>query len=510
MTISKIATALEKWRKVLPAESIRTSASELEAATEATFSNTVKISAILVPESTKDVTRILKIASETRCKVYPYSRGKNWGLGSRLPVLDNCVLIDLSAMNLILDYDPVMGTITVQPGVCFSQVAAYLIEKKSKFYASVTGGSPNGSLIGNALDRGGGDGPLGDRAANMAALEVVLATGEIIRTGFARFGEASTASLVKQGVGYSLQELLTQSNLGVVTKATFWLHRLPAERAYLLNKLNGVRELAVFLNEIRELLHEDVIYPQSVFIWNSYKTLARARANHLKVKIQSDHLNYQSDRHWSSTIRMHAANSQMLDSSVEVVTKRLKSTSQTWSELRKHDVSAADWAQLAPGNPSGLNVISAYWRKSGQMPDVEDLDPDRDRCGLLWICPSLPLVGDLISSVMAKVETIILSHDFEPNIGFNPISARAIEAYIGIMYDIDVAGENERAIKCHDDVVDWLISQGHLLFRLGTQSMGKMPFEVDQSSALFRRIKQAFDPEQIISPGRYLAHDLPT
>lgn len=130
--------------------------------------------------------------------------------------------------------------------------------------------------------------------------------------------------------------------------------------------------------------------------------------------------------------------------------------------------------------------MDRYWLKKGQILDVEDLDPDRDRCGLLWIYPSLPLAGDVTSTIMAKVEAIILSHDFEPNIGFNPISARAIEAYIGIMYDIDVAGENERAIKCHDDVVDWLISQGHLLFRLGTQSMGNLPLEVDQSIPLFR------------------------
>lgn len=104
------------------------------------------------------------------------------------------------------------------------------------------------------------------------------------------------------------------------------------------------------------------------------------------------------------------------------------------------------------------------------MLDVENLDSDRDRCSLLWICLSVALEGDVISTVMAKVEAIILSHDFEPNIGFNPISARAKEAYIGIMYDLDIPSEYGRAIKCHD-VVDWLISQGHLLFRLWAQSM---------------------------------------
>lgn len=39
------------------------------------------------------------------------------------------------------------------------------------------------------------------------------------------------------------------------------------------------------------------------------------------------------------------------------------------------------------------------------------------------------------------------------------------------MYDLDITGEYGRAIKSHDDDVDWLISQGHLLFRLWTQSM---------------------------------------
>ena len=54
------------------------------------------------------------------------------------------------------------------------------------------------------------------------------------------------------------------------------------------------------------------------------------------------------------------------------------------------------------------------------------------------------------------------------------------------MYDLDIPSEYGRAIKCHDDDVDWLISQGHLLFRLGTQSMGNLPLEVDQSIPLFR------------------------
>src|SRR5690606_21412797 len=40
------------------------------------------------------------------------------------------------------------------------------------------------------------------------------------------------------------------------------------------------------------------------------------------------------------------------------------------------------------GGPSDWNVRSTYWRKRMRVP--ADLDPDRDRCGVIWLCVALP------------------------------------------------------------------------------------------------------------------------
>ncbi len=92
---------------------------------------------------------------------------------------------------------------------------------------SVTGSTPDSSLIGNALERGAGSGPYYDRFAHVCNLEVILPTGECINTGFGRFPEAKTASLHRWGVGPYLDGIFTQSNLGIVTEMTVWLAPLP-------------------------------------------------------------------------------------------------------------------------------------------------------------------------------------------------------------------------------------------------------------------------------------------
>jgi hypothetical protein len=120
----------------------------------------------------------------------------------------------------------------------------------------VTGGPAYGSLIGNALERGGGDGPLGERGAHMTALELVLAGGEVVHTGFDRFAGASTARLSRTGVGPSLSGLIAQSNFGVVTRATFWLARRPAEEAGL-TLMGETPEMAAVYEEVRRSIVDE-------------------------------------------------------------------------------------------------------------------------------------------------------------------------------------------------------------------------------------------------------------
>jgi len=500
-------SALSQWRAALPASAVQTHSDALRAATACTFDCARRVTAILLPDNLAQVKDILRIAASTRHAVYPFGRGSNWGLGSRLPATDDCALVDLSAMNRILDYDAELGTLTVEPGVHFAQAAAFLKQQNSPFYCSVTGGPAYGSLIGNALDRGGGDGPCGEREAHMTALELVLAGGEVIHTGFDRFAHASTARLSRTGVGPSLTGLIAQSNFGVVTRATIWLARRPAASHLVNATVASTAQLAPAVDALRLLLQSQVLYPHGSTIWNSYKLAARdgrfpwASTPQLPLDLMAT----EGAEPWILSTAVDGASTAIADALLAQVRQVLAPHVQDFTVVDVAALPAAERALLEPGNPVGQNVFSAYWRKKTALPALEDTDPDRDRCGVIWVCPSLPLDGKTIAPVIAGIEQRMRAHGLEPNLGLNPISPRLFEVYAALVYDRDVAGEDARAMACHDALMRWLLSEGHLPYRLGVQSFGMLPAAIDDSRAVMRRVKHAFDPHNVVAPGRYAA-----
>jgi 4-cresol dehydrogenase (hydroxylating) len=76
-----------------------------------------EIVAVVYPESTADVQAVVRIANEVRVPLYPISTGRNWGLGSRLPVRDGAVVVDLSRMDRIHEVNETHGHAVIEPGV---------------------------------------------------------------------------------------------------------------------------------------------------------------------------------------------------------------------------------------------------------------------------------------------------------------------------------------------------------------------------------------------------------
>ena len=101
--------------------------------------------------SVADLRAVLAHCTNRRWQVHVVSQGKNWGFGSRLPVADVELLLDLSPMDRILAYDARYGTVRVQPGVRFGQLCDYLRGKGSRHFLNVTGGDPGSSVLGNIL-----------------------------------------------------------------------------------------------------------------------------------------------------------------------------------------------------------------------------------------------------------------------------------------------------------------------------------------------------------------------
>lgn len=75
------------------------------------------IKGIVYPKNTGEVSTILRSANQMKIPVYPISRGKNWGYGRATPVTENCVVLDLSKMDNIIEIDKDMAMAEIEPGV---------------------------------------------------------------------------------------------------------------------------------------------------------------------------------------------------------------------------------------------------------------------------------------------------------------------------------------------------------------------------------------------------------
>lgn len=125
--------------------------------------------------------------------------------------------MDLSRMNKVLEVNEKFSYAVVEPGVTFADLYAYCVKNKLKVWPS-TASLGWGSVVGNTLDRGMGFIPTGIHHENIAGLEVVLANGDIVRTGQFAMTTSPSAHLTHFSFGPSIDGLFLQSNLGIVTK----------------------------------------------------------------------------------------------------------------------------------------------------------------------------------------------------------------------------------------------------------------------------------------------------
>jgi len=188
-------------------------------------------SAAVAPASTEEVQQIVRVANRHGVPLYPISNGRNLGYGGSAPTYSGCVVLDLKRMNRILEVNEENAYALVEPGVSYFDLYRYFQEKKLKLWVDCP--DPGwGSVVGNALDRGSGyTFPyLRNHFDAHCGMEVVLANGELIRTGMGALPAAQTWQQYKSGYGPWIDGMFSQSNFGVVTKMGFWL--MPQPEAY--------------------------------------------------------------------------------------------------------------------------------------------------------------------------------------------------------------------------------------------------------------------------------------
>jgi len=220
--ISPVSTLTHEQLSVLEsvvgAENVSTLTAEREYhARDQSFHEPHLPAAVIYPETTAQVSAIVKYANEQLIPVTPWGAGTSIE-GNPIPSAGGIVLDFLRMDKILKIYDDDFQ-VDVQPGIKYKDMNKVLAQH-GLFFAPDPGANASiGGMIANnaAGTRTPGYGATKD---NVLRLEVVLASGEVIRTG--------TRSL-KTSSGYDLVHLFvgSEGTLGIVTEATLKLAPLP-------------------------------------------------------------------------------------------------------------------------------------------------------------------------------------------------------------------------------------------------------------------------------------------
>ena len=166
-------------------------------------------SALVFPQSTEEVSKILKYAYKHDIPVTPRGAGTNL-VGSTVPV-DGGIILDFSHMDKVLELDENTMTITVQPGLLLQDLQKY-VEERGLFYPPDPGEKAS-SIGGNISTNAGGMRAVkyGVTRDYVRGLEVVTADGSFVTAGGKNVKDASGLSLKNLYIG-------SEGTLAVITK----------------------------------------------------------------------------------------------------------------------------------------------------------------------------------------------------------------------------------------------------------------------------------------------------
>jgi len=415
-------------------------------------------SAVVHPANPEEVAAVLKLANRERFPVFPRGAGSGF-TGGALPKAGGVVLVT-TRMNRILRIDTENLIAEVEPGVV-TETFQLAVEKLGLFYPPDPASLKFSTLGGNVAENAGGPRCVkyGVTRDFVMGLEVVLPTGEIIRTGTETY---------KAVVGYDLTKLLcgSEGTLGVITKIIFKLLPLPEAKKTMLTIFDSIDGAA---KAVSTIIGAKIIPTTLEFM--DYATLqcverrfnlgipAEGRAV-LLIEVDGD----------KDLIEKQASRIQDLIAPLGLVQ----------CKVAKDDAES-----------------EALWKVRRLVsPSLRDVNPHKFNEDIVVPRSKVP-------EVIRRIEQIQQKYDI-PIVNFGHAGDGNI--HVNVMIDKEVPGQEEKAHQAIKEVFQAALDLNGTMSGEHGVGLAKQPFiELELSPAqiaTMQAIKLALDPNNILNPGK--------
>jgi 4-cresol dehydrogenase (hydroxylating) len=497
---NRFDAAIQKFQAALGTEQVLFSAEHLAPYTKvmmAVDSAQHTPSAVLTATSVEQVQAVVKICNEYRIPVWTISTGRNFGYGSAAPVERGQIVLDLKKMNKILHVDPELCTALVEPGVTYQDLYDYIEERKLPLMLSFSAPSAIAGPLGNTMDRGVGYTPYGEHFFMQCGMEVVMANGDVLRTGMGGVKGDKAWQVFKWGYGPTLDGMFTQSNYGICTKMGFWLMPKPPVFKPFEIKFDNEADISEIVEMLRPLRIAQII-PNAVVIagtlWEA-STCNTRRSDYIKTPGHTpDEVikQIQKDKDlgaWNVYAALYGSPEQV-EVNWKIVTDTLKRAGKGRIVTQEEAGDRQPFkyrAQLMSGVPN-LQEFGLYnWRGGG---------------GSMWFAPVSQARGSECDKQVKLAKTILNKHGLD-YVGEFIVGWRDMHHVIDVLFDRSNPEETKRANACFNELLDEFEKEGYAVYRVNTafqervaRSYGPVKRSVEQ------KIKRALDPNGILSPGK--------
>lgn len=455
----------------------------------------------VLPRNVDEVQAVVRAANDAGVPLWTISRGRNLGYGGAAPRNSRCVVLDLHLMNTIRMVDADAAYAVVEPGVSFFDLHAHLRERDIPLWASVPdlGG---GSLIGNALERGFGYTAYGDHSAFLCGMEVVLPTGELIRTGMAAASDSAQAHMYRGGFGPSVDGLFQQSNLGIVTSAGIWLMPEPERAAAVLIGVRRREDLGSLVDTIRPLMLNRTIDSVAI-VGNALAILSQLMPRQVIFAdagpIPDDVISSMADRigigMWNAKFGLYGPTA-IVDAKLATIRAAVSHLADVIVDVRTYsgnvppeNVHPADRAQM--GIPSSDLIQMAAWR--GGTPAHTDFSLVASTDGV-----EAQRMVDLVQDI---IESAGLDHAG----GFTMFGRHAIMLSL-LSFDQSDPADRSLVAGLFSELIERCAEAGYTPYRAHPAFMDQIADLYNFNNSALRRfittLKDATDPRGILSPGK--------